>query len=76
MAQKTYHISFVASDGKLIEAEVEALYTPGEGFDEFNFDDVVVTDPATGESDFHNTHMPDEYLSEAEYEAEGKLPND
>jgi hypothetical protein len=75
MASKSYHITFEALDRKIIEADVETHYTPGDGFDEFIWDNVLVTDPKTGMTEAHD-FMPEEYVSEAEYDAEGKLPND
>jgi hypothetical protein len=70
---RDYHITFETVDGRIVEADVEATFTPGEGFDGFVFDDVVITDQKTGLSeDF--TFMPEDLVSEAEYAAEGQMP--
>lgn len=74
MAQRIYHIIFETTDGKTVEADVEVIYTPGESFDSFAWDDVMVTDQKTGLTEDYGIHLPEEYRSEAEYEAEGSLP--
>jgi hypothetical protein len=70
-----YHITFEAYDGRIVEANVEADYTPGEGFNSFYFDDVAATDLKTNETELFG-EMPSEYLSDAEYAAEGSLPTE
>ncbi len=66
MASANYRITFESDDKKIVDAEVEATFTPGEGFDSFEFDDITITDPTTGECELHD-FMPEELVSWAEY---------
>jgi hypothetical protein len=75
MAQAFYHITFQATDGKIIEADVKADYTPGDGFDNIEYQNVVVA-TMSGQCGAPLDRMPDEYVGEADFDAEGKLPQE
>jgi hypothetical protein len=76
MAQSFYHITFQASDGKIIEADVKAEYTPGDGFDNIEYQNVVIATTSGRTGGATLDRMPDEYVGEADFESEGKLPQE
>lgn len=69
---REYHITFGLDDGRIVEAEVEAVYSR-DGFDDFHFCDVVITD---GDESTLDEFMPEEIVDQAEEEAIRQFPHD